>query len=258
MKLTFALSAVVAAISLALLVPKEQRTSLVVVKNEPILVAAPVVNSAPAVKPEDSFEGTKTFKSVTPTPQNSIFILGPITEASLGLAGDIAEKALTEKEIFIFLNSPGGSVLDGAQIIAAMQSSKVPVHTVCLQLCASMAAMIHAYGTTRNMTDRAILMYHDAAGGVEGYVPHMLSQLNTIDRYTKKMSTYIARRAGIDPLVFIASLSQQVWRDSEDATAQHFNDNIVSLNLKGFSQETKKSVRESLRNTKIKLNVRDF
>ena len=82
--------------------------------------------------------------------------------------------------MYVFIDSPGGSVLSGAQIISAIQAAKGPVNTLCVGICASMAAMIHQFGTNRLVLDRSFLMFHPASGGAEGEVDKMYSRLTTI------------------------------------------------------------------------------
>lgn len=134
---------------------------------------------------------------------------------------------------YLLLDSPGGSVFDGAQLISYMEASPVPVHTVCVGFCASMAAHIHAHGAKRYMTDRAILLYHPARGGVQGEFENIISQVNFIARYVGKLDAYIAQRSGMPLAEFKAKLRDELTLDSEDATDLKFNDAIVALDSDG-------------------------
>lgn len=137
------------------------------------------------------------------------------------------------KEIYVLIDSPGGSVLDGARFVSAIEASSKPVYTVCTAMCASMAAIIHQYGSKRFMLDRSLLMFHDAAGALQGPLPQMRSRLNFFDRLTTKMDAYIAKRAGVDLTEFMNSLHSEVWIDAEDSTTKHFNDEIVYVVVEG-------------------------
>ena len=137
------------------------------------------------------------------------------------------------KSIYLLIDSPGGSVLDGAKFVSAIEASPKPVYTVCTTICASMAAIIHQYGVKRLMTDRSALMFHDAAGGLQGPLPQMRSRLNFFDRLTTKMDAFIAKRAGISLESFINDLHSEIWMDAEDSLARHFNDDIVSVVVEG-------------------------
>ncbi len=159
---------------------------------------------------------------------------GEISENAVQMANLILDLKPSDKPLWLLINSPGGSVLDGAALLSAMQASKRPINTVCMQICASMAAVIHQYGVKRYMNDRAILMFHDAAGGASGYVPHMKAQIDLIDHYFHKMDDYIAKRAGTDPELFkLKCGAQNVWLDSDDAIEQHFSEGSVALHING-------------------------
>lgn len=128
------------------------------------------------------------------------------------------------------IDSPGGSVVDGSQLISFMEASSVPIHTVCLKLCASMGFVIHQYGKTRLAVDRSFLMAHPASGGTRGQLDNMISQLNALQRYVTKSNNYIATRSGKTLAEFKELWAFEMWKDAEDSKELGFLDNIVSLN----------------------------
>jgi ATP-dependent Clp protease protease subunit len=169
-----------------------------------------------------------------------ILLTGPIGMPSLfsGASNlDIPSRILAlsknHKPIYLLIDSPGGSVMDGAMIISAMQGAGVPVYTVCTKLCASMAFIIHQYGTKRFMIDRAVLMAHPASAGVEGTIEQMHSRLAFLERFTGKLNAGISKRAGITSEQFKSQYLVEQWLDAEDSTASHFNDSIVTLKVDG-------------------------
>lgn len=175
----------------------------------------------------------KPVKRLTLKPENVVLVLDEIDESALSIADEIMRKERDgAKELYVLINSPGGSVLDGAMIISAMEAVKIPVYTVCLQLCASMGAMIHSYGKERYAVDRAILMYHPASGGLSGSVPQMSARLKWISEYVLKMDAFIAKRSKISLDEFLRKIESELWLDAEDATRANFNDRIVSVDLK--------------------------
>lgn len=139
--------------------------------------------------------------------------------------------SLSTEPILLLINSPGGSVFDGALIVSAIEASPAPVHTICLQICASMAAIIHQYGKERMMVDRSILMFHDASGGLRGSLPQMTTRLNQVTRYVNKLNAGFASRAGMTLDDYNTKIAYERWLDAEDATALRFNDKIVSVTL---------------------------
>lgn len=174
----------------------------------------------------------KTIKRLE-VPETDIILLS--TEVNyatyVSVVNAINQKQKTSKEIYLLLDSPGGSVFDGAQIITAMEASKVPVNTVCIGLCASMAAMIHQHGVKRLMFDRAVLMFHPAAGGLRGSLEEMASQLQMVTRSVNKMDRYIAKRVGITEEEFKSQWLTQKWIDAEDSKNTNFSDGTVFIPL---------------------------
>lgn len=71
------------------------------------------------------------------------------------------------KKIIVFINSDGGEVLSGSQILSSIITSKTPVITIGLSKCASMASYILAAGHTRYCYNNTVVLYHD---GQTGYV----------------------------------------------------------------------------------------
>lgn len=137
----------------------------------------------------------------------------------------------SSERITLAIESPGGSVIDGAELTSQMEASKAPVDTVCLKLCASMAAIAHSYGAKRYALDRAILMYHPATAGVQGQVPNMLSLLTTLTRYIDKFNANIINRSKMNKDEFDRLVAYELWIDSEDALNKGLIDNIVSINI---------------------------
>jgi ATP-dependent Clp protease protease subunit len=137
------------------------------------------------------------------------------------------------KPIYLLLDSPGGSVLDGARLISTMQASKSPVNTVCLQICASMAAMILEYGKERYAVDRSIVMFHPASisGMISSELDKVVSRYQFLQRYVDKMDRYVAARSGSTYESFKARSNRELWIDAEDALANNLIDKIVRVEL---------------------------
>lgn len=144
-----------------------------------------------------------------------------------------ANKNSPGRPIFLLIDSPGGSVLDGARMISAMQASKAPVYTVCLQICASMAAMTLQYGKLRYAVDRSIVMFHPASVGgiVQGELDKVVSRFSFLQRYVDKMDHYTAARAGLSYEQFKAKTSRELWIDAEDALQAKYIDGVVRVDI---------------------------
>lgn len=184
---------------------------------------------------------SSTKKSVTNlylSEDNTVLLMGEIGQMAGLTAAELADKTnrFGQKAVFLVIDSPGGSVMDGAMIINAMEASKIPVYTICIGVCASMAAVIHQYGTERLMVDRSVLMFHDAAGQFKGYFSHIKSRLATMDRYIGRFDSYITKRVGLSEGVLQQLQYKELWIDSEDAVKQRFADKIVFINFRGSNK----------------------
>lgn len=185
---------------------------------------------------------------------DTVFLLGEVGSDAISTAQEITQKSLHNKIVYLVINSPGGSVLDGALIVSAIQASRVPVVTICSQLCASMAAIIFESGAKRLMVDRAVLMFHDAAGGVQGTFPQIKDRFDFFSSYVNKMDNEIAHRAGIPLSQFMAKLNPECWRDAEDSLNEHFSDGYANLVFSGTTASEGPSMSQT-KNLKSKFEV---
>lgn len=160
--------------------------------------------------------------------------VGPFTQS---IPAQITALARESKEpIFLLINSPGGSVIDGNMILSAMEASRAPIFTVCTMLCASMAFVIHQYGSKRFAVDRSIIMGHPASiGGARGgELNKVVSFLTYLKRYVDKTDAFIAKRAGMSIVEYKTRVNAEMWLDAEDAQSLNLLDGIVSLNALGL------------------------
>jgi ATP-dependent Clp protease protease subunit len=194
----------------------------------------PAVGPSPTPKTETGIIVTKEKKiqRLMLDETNTVLLFSEIDTLSVNNAikqlNTLAKKG---KPLYLVLYSPGGSVLDGAQLINTIEGLKVPVNTVCFKMCASMAAYIHQYGKNRYMVDRSLLMFHQAAGGFMGYIHQVKSRLAMLERYLDRMERYVTSRSGMNFQKFADSLSPELWLESEDAVEKNFSDGLVFIDL---------------------------
>lgn len=199
--------------------PSVLQTSVVLQSSPPILETK---------EKELSFSHKTVDKLVLPATR-TLFLLGQVDGNALETARSITEMSNDSLEpIYLILSGPGGSVLTGNILIAAIQASRAPVYTICDVLCASMDSMIHQYGKKRFMTDHTIIMFHPAAAGTQGDVDRMYSMVAFLKRYTNKIELDVAKRQGISFEQYKAKTAVELWIDSEDAFQEHINDGIVN------------------------------
>jgi len=103
-----------------------------------------------------------------------------------------------EKDIFLYINSPGGSVYDGLGIFDTMQHIKPDVQTVCVGLAASMGAFLLCAGTAgkRSSLSHSRIMIHQPLGGAQGQASDIRIQADEILFLKDKLNRELADRTG--------------------------------------------------------------
>lgn len=142
------------------------------------------------------------------------------------------------KQAYLILDSPGGSVFDGARLIAWMKHSPLKVNTICDGLCASMAAHLFEVGDKRYMTDKSTLMFHPASGGVMGTLEQMVSRLTFVKTYVDRLDESIANRAGMDYAEFKSRTLTEFWVETQDAVDLNLADNTVFVSYNRSSNKS--------------------
>ncbi|MCH9715360.1 MAG: ATP-dependent Clp endopeptidase proteolytic subunit ClpP [Cyanobacteria bacterium] len=101
-----------------------------------------------------------------------------------------------DKDIFLYINSPGGSVYDGLGIFDTMQHIKPDVQTVCLGLAASMGAFLLCAGAKgkRSSLTHSRIMIHQPLGGARGQASDIRIQADEILYLKKKLNQELADR----------------------------------------------------------------
>src|SRR3989454_8620195 len=100
-----------------------------------------------------------------------------------------------DKDISLYINSPGGSVTSGLAIYDTMQYVKPPVSTICLGQCASMGAFLLAGGAAgkRFAVPNARIMIHQPMGGFQGQATDIDIQAKEILRLKQRLSEIMAK-----------------------------------------------------------------
>nr|AUG32164.1 ATP-dependent Clp protease, proteolytic subunit ClpP [Paulinella longichromatophora] len=114
-----------------------------------------------------------------------------------------------DQDIYMYINSPGGSVYDGLGILDTIQHIKPDVHTICTGLAASMGAFLLAAGTKgkRCSLFNSRIMIHQPSGGIRGQASDMRIQANEI--------TYLKHRLNLELSNFTGKTLEQVEADTD-------------------------------------------
>ena len=103
-----------------------------------------------------------------------------------------------DKDIYFYINSPGGSVSAGMAIYDTMQYLKCEVSTICVGIAASMGAFLLAAGAKgkRRALENSEVMIQQPSGGMQGQATDMLIHAEHIIRTKRKLNTILAARTG--------------------------------------------------------------
>ena len=103
-----------------------------------------------------------------------------------------------EKEIYLYINSPGGSVTAGMAIYDTMQYVKCDVSTICIGLAASMGAFLLSAGTKgkRLALPNSEIMIHQPSAGTQGQITDMALHLKRLEVVKERMNRILAENTG--------------------------------------------------------------
>ena len=149
-------------------------------------------------------------------------------DAAIGLLSQMSGDT-----IYLVLDSPGGSVVDGARLINYIKYSGKNIVTVCDNMCASMAFQIFQVGKKRLMTDKAIIMAHPASGGSQGTLENMYEIIKMFKLYVDRLDAEVAARAGIDYKEFKFLVANNIWVETPEALKMNLADGVVYLTTFG-------------------------
>ena len=151
---------------------------------------------------EESGRGERAFDIYSRLLRERIVFLGePVTSDS---ANRIVAQLLfleaddPDKDIFLYINSPGGSVYDGLGIFDTMQHVKPDIHTVCVGLAASMGAFLLCAGAKgkRSSLLHSRIMIHQPLGGARGQASDIRIQADEILFIKDKLNKELSERTG--------------------------------------------------------------
>lgn len=171
-----------------------------------------------------------------------IFIDGEITDATADIAVAqilFLESQNPDKDISIYINSPGGSVTAGLAIYDTMQYVKCDVQTICMGQAASMGAILLAGGTIgkRYALPSSRVMIHQPWGGTQGQATDIAIQTKEIIRLKKLSIRYFAEQTGKTEEVVAHDMERDFYMSAEDALAYGIVDHIMPRRKNGTSKK---------------------
>jgi ATP-dependent Clp protease protease subunit len=161
-----------------------------------------------------------------------IFIVGPIEDhmANLIVAQLLfLESENPDKDIHVYINSPGGVVTAGLSIYDTMQFIKPDVSTICMGQAASMGAVLLAAGTAgkRFCLPHSRVMIHQVLGGVQGQATDIDIHAKEILKIRDRLNQILASHTGQDIETIANDTERDNFMDAEQATAYGLIDDIL-------------------------------
>ena len=140
------------------------------------------------------------------------------------------EQEDSEKDITIYINSPGGSVDAGMAMIDTMNFIKPDVSTICIGMAASMGAMILSQGTKgkRYVLPNSRIMIHQPMTGVEGQASDIAITAEQILKMKKKLADMLVDATGQKFDQIEKDMDRDYWMDSSQAKKYGIVDGIIT------------------------------
>ncbi|MCI6919542.1 MAG: ATP-dependent Clp endopeptidase proteolytic subunit ClpP [Lachnospiraceae bacterium] len=182
---------------------------------------------------EQTSRGERSYDIYSRLLKERIIFLGEEvneTTASLVVAQMLfLEAEDPEKDIQLYINSPGGSVTAGMAIYDTMQYVKCDVSTFCMGMAASMGAFLLAGGTKgkRLALPNAEIMIHQPLGGAQGQATEIEIAAKHILQTKEKLNRMLAENTGKDISIIAADTDRDNWMSAEEAKEYGLIDRVI-------------------------------
>ncbi len=164
---------------------------------------------------------------------NVIFAVGPIEDhmANLIIAQMLfLESENPDKDVSLYINSPGGSITSGLSVYDTMQFIKPDVSTICVGQAASMGAILLAGGTKgkRYSLPNSRMMIHQPISGFQGQASDIDIQAKEILNLRKRLNKILATRTGKSEKQIAADTDRDNFMKASDALEYGLIDTVLS------------------------------
>ena len=134
-----------------------------------------------------------------------------------------------DKDIQLYINSPGGSVTAGMAIYDTMQYIKCDVSTICIGMAASMGAFLLAAGTKgkRMALPNAEIMIHQPSAGTQGQITDMAIHLKRLEEIKQRINKILADNTGKTPEQIKSDSERDNWMTAEEAKEYGLIDKVI-------------------------------
>ena len=161
-----------------------------------------------------------------------VFLVGPVNDGTANLV--VAQMLFLEsenpdKDIFLYINSPGGSVSAGLSIFDTMNFIKPDVSTLCMGMAASMGSFLLMAGAKgkRSALPNARIMLHQPSGGAQGQATDREIQAREIIKTRAQLNRIYAERTGQSYEKIVADMERDFWMSPSEAQKYGLIDQVL-------------------------------
>ena len=196
---------------------------------------------------ESSARGERAFDIYSRLLKDRIIFLGDAIEdhvANLIIAQLLfLESEDPEKDIQLYINSPGGVVTSGMAIYDTMQYLRAPVSTICIGQAASMGAVLLAAGATgkRYALPNSRIMIHQGSGGFRGNTPDVEIQMREMMHLTDRLMKILADHTGQNFETVKRDSERDKFMSAEEAKAYGLIDEVFQGNTESLISMAQKA-----------------
>ncbi|RMF11478.1 MAG: ATP-dependent Clp endopeptidase proteolytic subunit ClpP [Alphaproteobacteria bacterium] len=174
-----------------------------------------------------------------------IFVTGPVHD---GMASLVTAQLLfleaenPKKDIYMYINSPGGIVTSGLSIYDTMQYIRPDVQTLCLGQAASMGSLLLAAGAAgkRHATINSRIMVHQPSGGAQGQATDIEIHAREILRTRERLNDLYVKHTGQKKDVIEAALERDRFMSPEEAKDFGLIDSVIETRPQGAEEKDEK------------------
>ena len=136
-----------------------------------------------------------------------------------------------EKEIFLYINSPGGVITSGLAIYDTMQYVRAPVSTICTGIAMSMCAVLLAAGAPgrRFALPHSRIMIHQGSGGFRGNTPDVFIQVKEMEQLVRTTQEILAAHTGQPMEKVVKDTDRDLFLSPEQAVEYGIIDEVYKL-----------------------------
>ena len=134
-----------------------------------------------------------------------------------------------DKDIFLYINSPGGSVTAGMAIYDTMQYIRCDVSTICVGMAASMGAFLLGAGAKgkRKALENAEIMIHQPSGGTQGQVTDIAIQVDRLLKIKNKMNEIMSNFTGQTLKKIASDVERDFFMTADEAKSYGIIDEVL-------------------------------